>query len=363
MNRFDARYFDGRSSSAQEVEVRVEGRQVLVCGPEMLLAYPLEALRFRPHIGRLPVAIELPGGALLQADLHAVSGVLALPPASGLARRLESHLGVVLVALAGLALAAWFGYRDGVPWLAREVAYRLPPSLESQIAEEGIKGLDRAVFKPSQLPAARRDALRTTFTSLSTEGKVGARLEFRDGGWVGANAFAIPGGVVVVTDQLVELLGDDDKVAAVLAHEVGHLRHRHGARHILQDSFVALGAMALLGDGSNVAQLATTLPTVMLHTTYSRDFEREADQYAFDLLKRTGRSPKLFGEALAKLEAEQFRDHGGSEGCHPPADVEAEKKGDAGEEKKPKRRSYDLGYLSTHPSTEERVKAAEEAAR
>jgi Zn-dependent protease with chaperone function len=165
-----------------------------------------------------------------------------------------------------------------------------------------------------------------------------------------------------MTDQLVELLDDDEKVAAVLAHEVGHLRHRHGARHILQDSLVALGTMALLGDGSNVAQLATTLPTVMLHTTYSRDFEREADQYAFDILKRTGRSPKLFGDALARLEAEHHRGRGGTQDCKRDVDEGAEGKGQAGEEK-PRRRSYDLGYLSTHPSTEERVKSAEEAAR
>jgi Zn-dependent protease with chaperone function len=349
MDHFPARYHDGRTSTVLEVEVRVAHGQVLVCGEGLLLSFPTHALRFRPRLGTLPLSIELPDGGVLQAEFTAAAAVLPVPPRTGLAHRLESHLGMVWVALAGVALAGWFGYRDGVPWLAREVAYRLPPSLETELAQEGMKALDRMVFKPSKLRAERRDGLRTAFATLTREAGSDARLEFRDGGWVGANALALPGGVVVLTDELVELLANDDQIVAVLAHEVGHHQHRHGARHILQDSFVALGAMALLGDASNVGQLATTLPTVMLHTTYSRDFEREADRYAFDLLKRTGRSPKLLGEALGALEAQRDR-AGRAGGCNVP-----------NEEETPQKR--DLGYLSTHPPTEERIRAAEEAAR
>ena len=367
MDRFPARYFDGHSSAVHDVEVRVEGTNVLVIGERVLLTARLDELRFRPRLGRLPVSIELPDGALLQGDASAVGAVIELPPASGFAQRLESHLGAVVVALAGIAVAGWFGYHDGVPWLAREVAYRLPPSMEKEIADEGLKGLDHTVFKPSKVAEDRRDRLRGIFATLAKEGGTVARLEFRDGNWIGANAFALPGGVVVVTDQLVDLFEDDERVAAVLAHEVGHLRYRHGARSILQDSLVALGTMAILGDASSVASIATTLPTVMLHTSYSRDFERESDQFAFDLLKKTGRSPRLFAEALAAMEAERDKPGGSGEGCKVPGDDEKaqEKPGDEKKEKEKEksRRWINLGYLSTHPETHERIKAAEEAAR
>jgi Zn-dependent protease with chaperone function len=368
MDRFPARYFDGHSSAVHDVEVRVEGGNVLIFGDTVLLTARLDELRFRPRLGRLPVSIELPDGALLQGDAGAVGAVLELPPASGFAQRLESHLGAVVASLAGLAVAGWFGYHDGVPWLAREVAFRLPASMEQEIADEGLKGLDRAVFKPSKVADDRRKRLREVFAALAKEGGVSARLEFRDGNWVGANALALPGGVVVITDQLVELFEDDERIAAVLAHEVGHLHYRHGARAILQDSLVALGTMALLGDASSVASIATTLPTVMLHTSYSRDFERESDQFAFALLKKTGRSPKLFAEALAAMEAARDKQaSGGSgEGCKVPEDdkVESAEKTDTEEkDKKKDRRWTNLGYLSTHPATHERIKAAEEAAR
>jgi Zn-dependent protease with chaperone function len=78
----------------------------------------------------------------------------------------------------------------------------------------------------------------------------------------------------------------------------------------------------------------------LLHAQYSQGFEREADEDAFQLLKRTGRSPLLLGRALKALEL-------------------GRKAGD----QNGKRSSRDLGYLSTHPPTEERIRAAEEAAR
>jgi Zn-dependent protease with chaperone function len=122
-------------------------------------------------------------------------------------------------------------------------------------------------------------------------------------------------------------------VAAVLAHEIGHVAHRHTTRHLLQSSFMALGSVLLLGDVSAVAGLAATVPTVLLHNAYSRDFEREADRFAFDLLQRAGRSPREFAQALTRLEDAASR-HGGS-------DVPS--------------------FVSTHPSTKERVRAARDA--
>lgn len=355
--RFDADYFDGRSSARHRVEVVVHGASLLVQSGQVLREYALADARVQPRVGTLPVRILLPEGAVLVADADAVAGVLALPRAAGLAHALESHLGVVLASLAGLVVAGWFGYRDGVPWLAREVALRLPPALETQIAEQGLETLDRVAFKPSKMDPARRSRLRAALAQLAAGLGPAARaprLEFRDGGWIGANAFALPGGVVVMTDQLGALL-DDDHVQAVFAHELGHLEYRHGTRNMLQDSIVGLASMALLGDASSVASLAATLPTVLVHTGYSRDFEREADAFAFALLKRTGRSPRLLGQALSALE--KARDAGAQE-CPAPSDGSSPPR-----DKPPRPQPVEIGYLSTHPATEERIRAAEEASR
>ena len=50
------------------------------------------------------------------------------------------------------------------------------------------------------------------------------QLEFRHGGYIDANAFALPSGIIVMTDELVELAKSDDELISVLAHEIGHVR-------------------------------------------------------------------------------------------------------------------------------------------
>jgi Zn-dependent protease with chaperone function len=355
---FAADYYDGRDSTRHRVEVVVSGASLLVRGADVLREHAVSEARVQPRVGSLPVRIALPDGAILLADADAVAAALPLPRAAGLAHRLESHLGVVLASIAGVVVAGWFGYRDGVPWLAGKLADHIPPALESQIAEEGMKNLDRVVLRPTAMDAGRQARLRAAFAKLEAGLDPAARnahLEFRDGGWIGANAFAIPGGAVVLTDQLAALL-DDEHILAVLAHELGHLHYRHGTRNLLQDSIVGLGSMALFGDATSVSHVAAALPTMLLHTGYSRDFEREADAFAFGLLKRTGRSPRLLGEALASLEKARNRPAAASAECKVP--------GAPRDEERPRYPdSSGLGYLSTHPATEERIRAAEAAAR
>ena len=371
MDRFVADHFDGRSSQRRRVEVTFEAGRARIVGPAVELDLAADQLRVQPRIGRTPFRIQLPDGALLVTQ-DDIGRVLHIPRPEGLAHRLESNLKVVFGAFAGLIVAGVLGQVYGIPWLAREVAYRIPASLEADIAEQGMKELDKYLFKPSTLPKERQEALRTLFAELSAGSAIPARIEFRDGEHIGANAFALPGGVVVMTDQLESLLKEDDgRIAAVLAHEIGHLEHRHGARHILQDSLTALVASALLGDVAGISGLVATLPALLTHTANSRDFEREADTFAYGVLRKSGRSPRLLGEALTALEKAESGARPRGRGCKvplddPPPGSEAPKTDatqQAGAEEEPPYRDFDLGYLSTHPPTKERVRAAEEAAR
>lgn len=362
MDRFEADYFDGRSSRRYRVEATVVAGRLVLRGDGVEAEYLVSLLTIKPRVGSAPFRIGLPDGGVLVTEAD-IGLALDVPRPEGIAHVLETRIKYVIASLVGLIVTGTLGYLYGVPWLAREVAYRIPPELEADIARQGLKELDRIVFKPTQLEPERQEELRKAFAQLTGAGDVAAKLEFRDGGFIGANAFALPGGVVVMTDQLEAAMDNDDRVVAVLAHEVGHLHNRHGARHVLEDSIAALAATALLGDVSAVGSLVATLPSVVLHTANSRAFEREADQFAYGLLRKTGRSPKLLGEALEALEKERDRRRSPSEcrttletpeGAEPPKEPE-----------KPKtpRRSFDLGYLSTHPATAERIRAAEEAAR
>jgi predicted Zn-dependent protease len=162
----------------------------------------------------------------------------------------------------------------------------------------------------------------------------GYRLEFRSSEALGANAFALPGGTVLLTDGMVELARSDDELAAVMAHEIGHVRQRHVMRHVLQNSVTALIVATLTGDVTSITSLAATLPTAVVDATFSRQFEREADDAAVAWLKSANVDPRRYAELLARLQAQLDT-----------------RSGDAFKEKSPVH-----NYLSNHPETGERIR-------
>jgi Zn-dependent protease with chaperone function len=122
------------------------------------------------------------------------------------------------------------------------------------------------------------------------------------------DAFALPSGTLVVTDELAALVTDelaalvtDDEVVAVLGHELGHVERRHVPRQFSQSSVVGLVTGWLFGDISGVL---AGLPAALLDANYSRAFEAEADHYAAAMLLDNGTSPALLATALEKIAAD-----------------------------------------------------------
>jgi Zn-dependent protease with chaperone function len=165
-------------------------------------------------------------------------------------------------------------------------------------------------------------------------------LHFRDGGPVGANALALPDGTIVVTDQLLALAAHDEEIFAVLAHELGHINRRHSLRMLIQGSIVAFVVSWYIGDVSSVAAGA---PTLLLQARYSRDHEREADNYGADMLKANGISPRRLADMLTKLEAAHLSK----------VEKAAEKERSPPAADKPRISDY----LASHPATRERIDA------
>ena len=98
---------------------------------------------------------------------------------------------------------------------------------------------------------------------------------------------------------MVTSIHDDDELIAVLAHELGHLNGRHAMRMVLQQSGIAVLVTAVAGDAVGMTLLAAAMPAALLNARYSREFELEADDYAYALLHPArpfscSRSPMCF---------------------------------------------------------------------
>jgi len=209
----------------------------------------------------------------------------------------------------------------------------LSPQAQVAIGEHTLKSLDHTVLKPSQLTRSKKAEIGAEFNRF-LEGEPGAgeyRLQFRR--MPGANAFALPGGFIVVTDDMVKLAADNDELLAVIAHEMGHEHNHHGIRLVLQNSGLAVLVTALAGDAVGMTILAAALPSVLLQSRYSRQFEAEADAYAFAYLKRHGKSPQAFADVMRRLQ--KSAPHDEENGL--------------------------VQYLNSHPATEDRIRRAEEA--
>ena len=340
MSTVSATYYDGQSAKRNAVTLGVQQGHFIVQGEEVSREEVYADTRIAEKLGSSPRLLHFASGGHCEISDHAAFEAM-LREAGYAPRSLVSRLeGGWRYALAAMLLCFAFAaatYYWGLPWVAEFAANRIPYRTAHAIDVQALQALDEEkMLQPSHLSAKRKQSLQRKFDALKKGRDLPAYpLEFRNSKSIGANAFALPGGTVVVTDELIDLASNDQEILAVLAHELGHVSERHPLRQMLQSSVVALAMGWYFGD---VSSLLAAAPTLLLQTSYSRDFERRADHYAAAMLRANGMSPTRLADMLAKLEASQHHAAGGK-----------------------KNESSILELMSTHPETEKRIRMLRES--
>lgn len=229
--------------------------------------------------------------------------------------------------IAGLAFAVLIlmglGYWFGLPWLAGAVAARFPVSTEVRMGDTMYENMIRAYNVDDQLTSKVNDFakaidFKTNYPIRVTVVKEGD-----------ANAFALPGGNIVVFDGILRKMKTKEELAALLAHEVSHVHYRHSLRNIFRSLGGYLFLSLLLNDINGIVTVLADNSNMLANLTYSRELETEADAKGMDVLQSNGINLRGFVDLFALLQSEH---------------------GDVGS----------LKLLSTHPLTEERLRVAEE---
>lgn len=294
-------YFDGQTSRRHQVRLAVDGDVAIITG-DVERGCPLAQLRVSERSVHAARKVSYPDGAYLEiADRAAFAALLdATGHRDGVVVRLQQSWRGALTAAIATVVVLVLGYWLVLPPAASLLAHALPVAIERRLGDGVLDLLDQHVFAPSQLPLARRAQLSARFALLSPPypGTPPHRIVFRKSR-IGANAFALPSGDIVMTDEMVNLMPDDDALMGVLAHELGHLHERHLTRRIIQGSAVAASATLLFGDVSSVV---AALPPLLLDLKYSRDAEREADDYAIAMLRHNGIAPEHLAEVFVRLD-------------------------------------------------------------
>ena len=200
---------------------------------------------------------------------------------------------------------AWFAYY-GVPAGAHWLALRTPSGIARVITNETLSAIDGHILLPTRLPAARQKDVLAHFERVAgwqRDGR-GYVLLFRNAPHVGPNAFAMPDGRVVITDQLTQMSRDDQELDGVFAHEMSHVNHVHGLQSVYQASLVPALIAFVTGDAGQVGHIAAILPGVLLQSAYSRGFEQQADDDANRELRVHGEDPGRLAALLERMEHE-----------------------------------------------------------
>lgn len=301
-------------------------------GSAPILSSPFASVSISDRLAGVPRRLELPGlGTFETRDDDAVDRwLVARGRSPGLVHWLEDRWPVALFALVLVAGLTFLFVRYGVPAAAALAARELPPSLERRMGAQVFEALDEALLERSTLTQVRQMHLIQRFLELTHDlgGGYAYRFEIRSAPAIGANAFALPSGIIVMTDELVLLAKHDEELIAVLAHELGHVHGRHSLRMLLQSAGVSAIAAALIGDVGSASAVLGVVP-MLLDAKHSRDFEREADAFARGLLARRAIDPGRFDAILCRMQAEVGDDDGVSR------------------------------FLSSHPPTDERVRCAD----
>ncbi len=309
MIEFKGTYFDGQSSRAYAVSIYSDGQKIRIAGNAngLPLIFPLEECRLTPPLGNTRRSVLLPNGG--RCDTHDLRAFRKLERFKGgnrvlrLVNFFESRWRLVAGCLVGLVACIWVFAVYGIPFAAKKVAYSLPPDTMESVSERTLQALENGFFEPSQLSSSDADRLQGIFDQLVIEkdSDFSYQLMLRHSSRAGPNAFALPSGTIVVTDELVALAENNRELIAILVHEIAHVENRHSLRMLFQNAGVFMLISVLVGDVASITSIAATLPTILVESGYSRQFEKEADLVAGMYMVRRGWGTQPLRDILRRL--------------------------------------------------------------
>lgn len=339
-------YLDGQSSKRHEASLELnshKGIKLYLYGPSAehigheIIMFNADSIQIESRVANTAREITLENDQLFisydNEGVDTLANSLSLKQHKGsFLHRLESNLSTILIATFALISLSYIGLVYGIPKLTNVIAQSLPEVIETKF-DQSLTLLDHSFLEPSKLSQVEQSKLRHLMKPYYQDfDNLNIKIEFRSG--FGANAFALPGGTIVFTDEFIELTKNDDEIIAVLFHEIGHLKHKHILRRAIQASLMTTFILLVTGD-LDTLDIITGLPSLLADLTYSRDFEREADQFALEQLTLVDINVESFALIMGRLT--QAHRMNSDEEVGALSGLE--------------------NYLSTHPAPEERIQA------
>jgi Zn-dependent protease with chaperone function len=249
-----------------------------------------------PELARLDIADKA-----LIAEIERCCPALLARDGSDRRQRRHIVLWAMAAALSLVLVTLWM-----MPYLAAELAPLVPRPLERRIGDAvysqaltlfGANGTCES-GGPSGAPAQALEALAEKLrgaNGLDIDGLKLVVIRSRV-----PNAFALPGGRIIILDGILQAAQSSDEIAGVLAHEMGHIAHHDGMRTLIESGGMGFVLGTVLGDFAGATAIFFASKT-LVQASFSREVEAAADAYAIETMRVLGRSPVALGALLTRL--------------------------------------------------------------
>jgi predicted Zn-dependent protease len=321
-----AAYYDGTSSRRHQVVLNAGAGLEIIEDHAVVANWPFDSIR----------RVDGPPGRLRLASISAfplarldIENAIAIETLLKQCTRLDVDRGgpaqtmrIVVWSIAAVcSILGVIVY--GIPLFAERMAPLIPHAVEQRIGD-AVAAQVRFFFgdKTCDQPDGRA-AFVALVEKVRAAGGITQPLDAQVLISKIPNALALPGGKVFVLSELLQEARSPDEIAGILAHELGHVHHRHVMRVLIHNSGSSFLIGLLLGDvfgGSVVIFITRSL----LDASYSREAEQQADDFTVAVMHKLGRSPLPMAELLFRITGAQ-------------------------------KRAGDLTILNSHPLTEDRV--------
>lgn len=345
---YDGRLSDGQTAAAIAVRARFgeTGLEILPAGERRAaLVWPYGELRSNAPVtaGATDVVLSLkPNGSQTLFVANPAFSQALLARASALSatrlRLLGLRPGIATVAIVA-ALAATVRFLELHP--AQTIARMLPQQTREAMGRSVVAQLTGHMKQCDSAPGrVALDRLASRLIAASGNATP-VRVVMVD--WALVNAFATPGGQIIMTRGLVQKAASPDEVAGVLAHEIGHTIEFHPEAGLVRAMGLSAAAQLVF---AGTAGTATNIGLLLTQLRYTRVAEREADGHAVRILKQAGISAKGFGDFFERLEPKL---------ANPAAKTEDDKNDENKKKVSLSTRIFASEILRSHPPTADRL--------
>ena len=347
--------FDGKKLDKTPLSLLVSGEGVVHLSNKPDSTFKFSKVAVSPRIGESTRFLTLPDGRLFETsnneDIDQLISLFDTTQHSRIhSEKWMLKLGLMLVFLT----LTWSGIHFGIPALTYKIAMTVPEKMLIESGREAMKKLDKKSFSESKLSKKRQKELTSLFKKLLPleHEKLAYKLHFRAAEKIGANAFALPSGDIIITDDLIKLSSNNNEIKSILLHEIAHVELRHAIQGTIQTSTILLLVVAATGDVTSISTLLLGVPALLLDSSYNRKMEWDADSYSLNKMKELKINPIAFSNMLEKMVKSQKEQ-----------EMNLTKTKKSSKNNNEEYEDGSDGYWSSHPPSKERIKRMKAASK